>query len=68
MNLSLLEKEEKVKFKLFIVIHHLFSFFDWKYPDKDFLKLEGIGVSQDEVVLGLFLDIDHKFEGHPDAS
>ncbi len=44
------------------------SLFDWEYPDKDFLKLEEIGVSLDEAVRGIFLDIDPEFEGRPDAS
>jgi len=47
------------------------SLFDWKYPDNNFLnleELEGIGISLDEVVRGIFLDIDHEFEGRPDRS
>jgi hypothetical protein len=44
------------------------SLFDWIYPDNNFLKLEEIGVSMDEVVRGVFLDIDHEFQGRPDHS
>ena len=44
------------------------NLFDWNYPDIDFLKMEEIGVTMEEVVRGVFLDIDHEFEGRPDPS
>jgi hypothetical protein len=47
------------------------SLFDWQYPDQNFLNLEELeqmGISLDDVVRGVFLDIDHEFEGRPDSS
>ena len=45
------------------------SLFDWKYPtEPPFFKMEDIGVSLDEIVRGIFLDIDHEFEGRADPS
>lgn len=47
------------------------SLFDWQYPDQNFFNLEEMeqmGISLDDVVRGIFLDIDHEFEGRPDPS
>lgn len=44
------------------------SLFDWKYPDNDFLKMEELGLNLEQIVRGVFLDIDHEFEGRPDPS
>ena len=44
------------------------SLFDWEYSDTNFLKMEEIGLTIDEIVRGVFLDIDHEFEGRPDPS
>ncbi|MHA1263611.1 MAG: hypothetical protein ACTSRS_00095 [Candidatus Helarchaeota archaeon] len=44
------------------------SLFEWNYPDKQFLKIEEIGVTLNEVVRGIFLDIDHEFTGRPNPS
>ena len=32
------------------------------------MKMEDIGVTLDEIVRGIFLDIDHEFEGRVDPS
>ncbi len=42
--------------------------FEWSWPDMDFLKMEEIGVTIDEMVRGIFLNIDHEFTGRPDPS
>ena len=44
------------------------NLFEWEYPDLDFLKIDEIGANIDEIVRGLFLNIDHEFEGRPDPS
>ncbi len=45
------------------------SLFDWEYPSEPpFLKMEDIDVTLDELVRGIFLDIDHEFEDRADPS
>lgn len=44
------------------------SLFNWEYPDDAFLQLDEIGVTLDQVIRGIFLDMDHEFEGRPTPS
>ncbi|MHA1131224.1 MAG: hypothetical protein ACTSQI_05645 [Candidatus Helarchaeota archaeon] len=44
------------------------NLFEWDYPDTDFLKMGEINVTLEEIVRGIFLDIDHEFEGRPKPS
>ncbi|MDD1776769.1 MAG: hypothetical protein LUQ65_01265, partial [Candidatus Helarchaeota archaeon] len=44
------------------------NLFEWKYPDRNFLKMEEIGATLEDAVRGVFLNIDHEFQGRPNAS